>query len=68
MQNGTPSIYDSPYRNKYGELVSEADKKYNEFQIDEQGGGVEALNQVRKKLINFTVGNEILQTRTNPDT
>ena len=60
MQNGTPAIYDTPYRNKYGELVSEAEKKYNEFQVDSQGGGIESMNQLKKKFLNFQIGNEIL--------
>lgn len=35
VNNGAPGIFDPPYRNRYGEYVSEHDKNYADYQIDE---------------------------------
>ena len=43
VQNGTPAIFETPYKNKYGELADPSDKNWDSFQIDEQGGGQSAL-------------------------
>lgn len=67
IQNGTSAKFDTPYRNKYGELANPDDKRLDSFNIDDQSGGAAALKQVKQKYLEFQVGNAILQQRTNPD-
>jgi len=43
LQNGSCGTFDSLYRNRYGELSSNSNKNYLDYQIDEQGGGLEAM-------------------------
>jgi len=52
VQNGTVAIFDSPYRNKYGEIASEFDKSYGAFNVDEEGGGLESLRQLKARYLN----------------
>jgi len=67
IQNGSSALFDPPYRNKYGEQAHTEDKNWEQFQIDEQGGGSAHLAAIKKKFVEFNVGNSILQQRTNPD-
>jgi len=53
VQNGTAAIFETPYRNKYGELISQEEKNWDAFVIDEQGGGLAALQQIQKKYVDF---------------
>lgn len=62
IQNGSCTLYDSPYRNKYGEIVNFRDKRYEDYNIDSY-----CLDQLRTKYLSFQIANEILQSRTNPD-
>ena len=34
VMDGVVGVYDSPYRNKYGEIVSIKDKEFDKFNID----------------------------------
>ena len=67
IQNGTSAQFDTPYRNNYGELANTGDKRWDQFNIDEQGGGKEALQQIKKKYMDFQIANTILSQRLNPD-
>lgn len=67
MNSGVSAICATPYRNKYGEEASEDTKNYEEYVIDELGGGRDALNKLRKSYMNFTIANDVLQARTNPN-
>jgi hypothetical protein len=51
---------DAPYRNKYGELVNPHDKRWDAYKVDAQGGGIEALRQVRQLYMDFKIGSSIL--------
>lgn len=53
MNNGTPGIYDNPYRNKYGEVLIETNKLNDQYIIDEIGGGIECLNILKKRYMDF---------------
>ena len=35
IQNGSSAQFDTPYRNKYGELANMDDKRWDSFNIDE---------------------------------
>ena len=61
------AIFATPYRNRFGEQASDVNKNYEDFAIDEQGGGVDALKKLKKSYMNFGLANDILQQRTNPD-
>ena len=39
VYNGNIGVYDMPYRNKYGEVIGKQNKNYEQFVIDEVGGG-----------------------------
>ena len=67
IQNGSSAQQDSPYRNKYGEVVNPRDKRWHSFKIDKLGGGNEALNALKKLYMDFKIGNMILSVRNNPD-
>ena len=43
IYNGSAVKFDTPYRNKYGELANAGDKRWSSFNIDEQGGGLEQM-------------------------
>lgn len=43
VYDGNVGTYDSPYRNKYGEMIEKYSKDYDKFNIDQQGGGEESL-------------------------
>jgi len=61
VQDGNIGIYDSPYRNKYGETVNvKYDKEYDKFNIDQSGGGLDAMKQLRNGFINHQIANLIL--------
>lgn len=60
IQNGSSAKFDTPYRNKYGELADPNQKKWDTFHIDEQGGGNEVLKSVKQKFMNFQIANSIL--------
>lgn len=67
IQNGSSAQSDSPYRNKYGEVVNPRDKRWNSFKIDKQGGGIDALQALKKLYMDFKVASTILSIRNNPD-
>ena len=67
IQNGSSAMFDTPYRNKYGEAADPNLKKWDTFHIDEQGGGLEVMRSLKQKFIKFQVANSILQQRCNPD-
>ena len=48
--------------------MSEHDKNYAAYAIDEQGGGLRQMEFIRGLVREFALGNEIVQMRTNPDT
>lgn len=58
---------DTPYRNKYGELLNPQDKRWDSYKVDAYGGGAEAMRQVRQLYMDFKIGSSILRERTNPD-
>ena len=43
------------------------DKRWNSFKIDKLGGGIDALNALKKLYMNFKVGDLILSVRNNPE-
>jgi len=61
VNDGNIGIYDSPYRNKYGEMIDKFGKDYDKYNIDQQGGGLESLKQLRNFYINNKIGNLIVQ-------
>lgn len=67
INHGVSAICATPYRNRFGEQASDDNKSYDDFAINEQGGGIDALKKLKKSYMNFTIANEILQNRTNPD-
>ena len=67
VQNGTASAFDGPYRSKYGVVVSSDEKQWDAFNIDQEGGGIAAVNLMAKQYSSFQLANTILSQRTNPD-
>ena len=67
INNGVSAICATPYRNRFGEQASDDNKNYDDFAINEQSGGTDAIKKLRKSYMSFTIANEILQQRTNPD-
>jgi len=67
LQNGSGATFDTPFRSKYGELVSPSSTDGEAFNIDEHGGGQGALDLMKKLYIDFQLANEVLQQRKNPD-
>lgn len=68
ISNGTSGIFESVYRNKYGESVTNESKYWESFKIDEEGGGQADLAKIRKQYLDFKIANAILLQRINPDT
>ena len=60
INNGSATFYDSPYRNRFGEIVSEQHKNMDEFTIDQEGGGLDALNQLKRSFLEFKLPNLIV--------
>ena len=61
MNGGTPGIFNSPYRNKYGEVLIDSSKVNDQYVIDETGGGIECLNLLKKRYIDFQLANDVVQ-------
>ena len=61
VHNGSAAKFDTPYRNKYGELADPNAKKWDSFNIDAQGGGLEVLKNLKKKYLESQIANTILQ-------
>ena len=51
IHNGSSAKFDTPYRNKYGELADPNAKKWDSFNIDSQGGGIDVLKNLKKKYL-----------------
>lgn len=65
LQNGNATMYETPYRNRYGEQVDPGQKKQHErsetFVIDSEGGGAAALAQMQRRYSDFSLANAIVQ-------
>lgn len=47
IHNGNSAMFETPYRNKYGELANPNDKRWDSFKIDMEGGGADALKWIQ---------------------
>ena len=48
-------------------MVSSDEKQWDAFNIDQEGGGIAAVNLMAKQYSSFQLANTILSQRTNPD-
>lgn len=62
------AMSDSPYRNRFGEIISLKNTiDQVDYEINNEGGGQKCLEQMTKSFQGFEMTNNILQLRTNPD-
>jgi hypothetical protein len=66
--NGASSSFDTPYRTKYGEIISASNHlNTRDFEIGAEGGGEQSLKAMEELFTSHKLPNAILQQRTNPD-
>ena len=57
----------SPYMNKFGESFNKSSKRWENFYLDEVGGGKLYYDDFKKKFMNFEIPNIVIQERSNKD-
>lgn len=55
IQNGVAALFDTPYRNKYGELADKKSETWNSFKLD-----IEYLNNIKKTYEEFKLQDMIV--------
>ena len=53
--------------NKFGETFNKNSKKWENFYLDEEGGGKQAYEELRKIYMNFSIPNEVVKERSMKD-
>jgi hypothetical protein len=54
--------------NKFGETFNKTSKRWDNFFIDEVGGGIHIFEEYKKLYMNYMIPNEIVKERTISDT
>jgi hypothetical protein len=57
----------SPYMNKFGETFNKTSKRWDNFYIDEEGGGTHVYEELKRIYMNNLVPNEIVSERGKTD-
>ncbi len=67
IDGDTSCKWNSPYKNKFGETYSDRCKKWENFYLDETGGGQSHYNELKQLYMRFETANEIMNIRSKQE-